>query len=446
MYTSTSREIFNARIKDLKEKLEITCTTDTDRELMSQIVDEFSQEFAVNGHKAKFKQPSYALMHGIALEKKDESLEELINKYRLVANNISDIFFVLDKDLKFTFIAPSIATVLNYSYSELLGKGFDELVPKWSGNTLQKNLQKVLEVKPGIDKHERFTIQLSSKFGLLNWYEVQIAGIYSAEGVVEGYSGTCRDITERIKYEEALCRAKVKAEESDQLKSAFLANMSHEIRTPLNGIVGFSNMLTNDGLSDEKRKRYASVVVASSKQLLTLINDIIDVSKMEANQLAIVNSKVDVHRVMVELQEVVDMEKDRLGKGHLAVDFNLPSDLSNIAILADEVRLKQVLINFVSNALKFTKEGFVTIGCNVLDNGMLRFFVRDTGSGITPEFKKSVFERFCQGDGDGAAKKAGTGLGLAISKGLVELMGGEIGVQSELGKGSEFFFTLPLEN
>lgn len=442
MIISKAQESFNVRVKKLKEQLLSVNNNQKTQALISDIVDEFYGDVSKPEHCNCLSYAEIHSKHGVKLKSKDLQIEELLDRYRLIANNLSDIFFVVDKELNFTFIAPSIEKVLQYTYNELLGKGFDELVPKWSGNTLQKNLNRVLERKPKLTSPERFTVQLSSKHGHLSWYEIQIAGVFSPDNELTGYSGTCRDITERLKYEEALQKAKLKAEESDQLKSAFLANMSHEIRTPLNGIIGFSNLLSNENLSVDKKNWYTGIINSSSKQLLALISDIIDISKIEAGQLDIVYTKVLLKKVFAELEETIKIEKQRLKKPSIQVNYLLPESEESDGLYIDEIRLKQVLINFLSNALKFTESGTITAGYERQGN-KFRFFVKDSGPGISSALTSTIFERFRQGDVDGPAKIAGTGLGLAISKGLIELMGGEIGVNSQVGKGAEFYFVLP---
>jgi PAS domain S-box-containing protein len=373
----------------------------------------------------------------------DNQREDLINQYRLIANSLADIFFILDMDHKFTFISPSVERILQFHYNELIGVGFDVLVPKWSSNTLKKNIDTVHAILPDSRESQKFTLQLSAKYGRLNWYEVQVTGIYDENNKLKGFNGICRDITERLKYEEALRLAKRKAEESDNLKSAFLANMSHEIRTPLNGIIGFSTMLNNKELPEEKKEQYADYIISSSNQLLTLISDIIDISKIEAGQLSMFKMEIDVVKVLNELLETISFEKDRLNKGQ--IELQLINPVKELKIITDEIRLKQVLINLLSNALKFTDEGKVIFGFELIDNKTVRFYVRDTGSGIPRNLQKAVFERFRQGNIDRHAKTAGTGIGLAISKGLIQLMGGTIGLKSQEHVGSEFYFKLPIK-
>jgi PAS domain S-box-containing protein len=367
----------------------------------------------------------------------------LVDKYKGIANSISDIFFMLDNDLKFTFITPSIEHILDYRYSELIGKGFDMLIPQWSGNTLEKNLKNVLQTKPDIREPHKFTIQLSGKYGSLKWYEVQVTGIFNSFHEIQGYNGICRDITERLKYEEALRQAKQKAEESDKLKSVFLANMSHEIRTPLNGIIGFSTMLNNKSLPENKKEKYSQYIVSSSKQLLSLINDIIDISKIEAEQLNIIKTKVDLNKLFNELHEISEIERNRLERTAVELQMNIPKHQS-IIVATDEMRLRQVMLNLLSNALKFTIKGQIEFGYKPGNDNVICFYVKDTGIGIPRNIQKAVFERFRQGNIDNNVKISGTGLGLAISKGIVELLGGKIGVISEENEGSEFYFDLPV--
>ncbi len=436
-------------IDHVKSKGLAVCITITER-LNYKPVDVFINLFQHNKNSYllfffEYKPLSVAENLNVEVNKSKSTQEAIIRKYREITNGISDIFFILDAELNFTFVAPSIERILQYGYNEIIGQEFDILVPEWSGNTLRKNIETVLAVRLEIREPLRFTIQLSSKFGQLIWYEVQINAIYDKNHIaIQGYNGICRDITERLKYEEALRLAKIKAEESDRLKSAFLANMSHEIRTPLNGIMGFSQMLSDRKVIAEKREKYSKYVISSSKQLLTIINDIIDISKIEAGQINIFDSKVSIADLLEEIIETLDIEKGMMERKNVQLLLSLP-DLPKFELYVDEVRLRQVLTNLLSNALKFTKEGFVELGFNIISSQFIRFYVKDTGVGITPMFQKSIFERFRQGEIDRKVQTRGTGLGLAISKGFVNLMGGEIGVTSEVGVGSEFYFTLPMK-
>lgn len=239
------------------------------------------------------------------------------------------------------------------------------------------------------------------------------------------------DITELKETEKNLIEAKNKAEVSDRLKSAFLANMSHEIRTPLNAIVGFSNLIAETEDPDERRE-YVAIVQENNELLLKLISDILDLSKIEAGTLEFNDVEFDVNQMCQEIVRSLSLKV--LDK---PVELRFGDHLPECRLAGDKTRITQVLINFINNALKFTREGSVTLGYRCDDGMMLTFYVEDTGTGI-PE-QESVFERFVKLN----SFVQGTGLGLAISKSIVEQMGGRIGLNSEPGKGSCFWFTHP---
>nr|WP_278934463.1 ATP-binding protein [Parabacteroides johnsonii] len=228
-----------------------------------------------------------------------------------------------------------------------------------------------------------------------------------------------------------LRKAKDKAEESDRLKSAFLANMSHEIRTPLNAIVGFSNLLTT-AENEEERDEYINIISSNNELLLQLINDILDVAKIEAGTLEFINSEIDINALLSDIEQ-----SSRL-KAPEGVQVSFVEKLPYCIIMSDKNRLAQVITNFINNAIKFTKEGSIRFGYEHKDDKLL-FYVKDTGCGIEPEKKDLVFNRFVKLN----SFAQGTGLGLAICQMIVKKLGGEIGVESELGTGSTFWFTLP---
>lgn len=241
-----------------------------------------------------------------------------------------------------------------------------------------------------------------------------------------------------LSINEELRIAKTRAEESDKLKSAFLANMSHEIRTPMNGILGFAELLQTPDLHYEEMLSYIDIINSCSKQLLALINDIIDISKIEAGQLTISSGKVGLLSI---LSDVYNLTINSVPEKVILSSPDLSAKI-DLNMIADEVRLKQVLLNLINNAIKFTSKGNITFGYNRNDN-YVEFYVSDTGVGIAPEFQKLIFERFRQVNNAVAREKGGTGLGLTISKALVEQMGGEIWVESTWGEGSTFRFILP---
>ena len=233
--------------------------------------------------------------------------------------------------------------------------------------------------------------------------------------------------------------AKAKAEESDNLKSAFLANMSHEIRTPMNAIMGFSKILLQPDLPKIKLEEFVQIIHSSSLQLLSILNDIIDISKIESGQMTINPELVNINKLLNELfisfKKSVEIKK-------LSFQYSHDDQNETIQIKTDGNRIKQVLCNLLNNAIKFTKEGKIEFGYNIKKE-FIEFYVKDTGIGILPENKDLIFQRFRQIETTNTRKYGGNGLGLPISKALVEKMGGTITVNSEHGMGSTFIFTIP---
>jgi len=257
---------------------------------------------------------------------------------------------------------------------------------------------------------------------------------------IKGIMGNYHDISDRKNAEQELIAAKEKAEESDRLKSAFLANMSHEIRTPMNSILGFSSLLDKDNLSDKNRKHFVNIIQASGKNLVQIVNDVIDIAMIESGQLNISKEEVSLNQLFYELYEIFG---EKIKTDNLNVQLIVKVPPEDYKLFTDELRVKQIVTNFLSNALKFTEKGEVIFGFKRVRNNKIRFYVKDTGIGIPKDKLQMIFERFRQADDSTTRKYGGTGLGLTISKNLVELLNGKIGVKSELNKGSEFYFILP---
>lgn len=246
----------------------------------------------------------------------------------------------------------------------------------------------------------------------------------------------------QVKLENAM----LKAEESDRLKSAFIANMSHEIRTPLNAIVGFSNMLGDDDMLPQDKDRFIDIIARNSDQLLALISNIIDVSKIESNQLEMDLSYLDIKQFFKRIHKQFDTQLKNSSEETIQIQNSVPSTNENIIIETDHVRLEQIVSNLINNAIKFTEEGTIEIGYHLQKKGNVVIFVRDTGIGIAKKNQKIIFDQFRQEDFSITRKYGGTGLGLAICKKLAKLMGGDITVESIKGKGSTFSLELPYES
>ncbi len=266
--------------------------------------------------------------------------------------------------------------------------------------------------------------------------------------------GTVQDITERIRVEKKLAKskrklkkknkelkiAKRKAEESDRLKTAFLWNISHEVRTPMNGIIGFSEMLAEDDLSKEQRKYYSDLVAGSGRQLLTILDQIIEISKLETGQVEIKDEKFTLESIMGEMTEYYRSVSE---KGKIKLETRFGNGISKKLIWGDSHKIRQVLENLLNNAFKFTNEGKILFGYEIKDK-RIKFFVKDTGIGIPENMQEKIFQRFVQVESDVCKEYGGAGLGLAIARDLGKLLNGELWCESELGKGSTFYFDIPL--
>jgi len=294
-------------------------------------------------------------------------------------------------------------------------------------------------------KHLYSDVEATSS-DLLDFTDGRIFESYSRPQKIGGKSvgrvWSFRDITKRKQAETDLIAAKEKAEESDRLKTAFLHNVSHEIRTPMNAIIGFSTLLNEPDLTEGERHQYIDIIFQSGSQLLSIINDIVDIANVESGQAKINLTEFDLNSALRSLNEQFII----IGKGN-NVSITLKTTLTDLdsMIIADQTKLIQILSNLINNAIKFTKNGRVDFGY-VLKAKFLEFYVKDTGIGIPKEYHSRIFDRFFQVDSAVSRQYSGTGLGLSICKGYVELMGGTISVESETGKGTLFVFTIPYKH
>lgn len=275
-------------------------------------------------------------------------------------------------------------------------------------------------------------------------YEAQLKKMFDYRDELQGVIVLLNDLTERQKVETSLEEAKKKAEEADRLKTTFLANMSHEIRTPMNAIVGFAELLINSQPKQDEQKEYLEQIHKSSKDLLRIIEDIIDISKLESKQLKIKRRPVKPYEIFQDLYQVYQTTLLESRSNDVDLLLEVAEADREILLLTDPDRLKQVMINLLNNAAKFTSRGSIEFGYKLVDKGMMFFYVKDTGEGIPEDMKDKIFERFVQANDNYSPKFGGTGLGLAISKNIISLMGGKIWLSSELGVGSNFSFQLPL--
>jgi PAS domain S-box-containing protein len=263
------------------------------------------------------------------------------------------------------------------------------------------------------------------------------------KGKILGRRGIIIDITDKVNYIKTLQQETNKAKTSDHLKSSFLANMSHEIRTPMNSIIGFSNLLASEQIPDIQKKDFIHYIRTSSEVLLNLVDDIIDIAKIEAGELKIIKKDCNVFSLGEELLKTSEEIKKKFNKQHLQLIFNPDKNLNELILKTDPFRLRQILVNLINNAIKFTEKGSVEFGFNVIEDRQIEFYVKDTGIGLSRDELVLIFERFKRTSRSEEENIVGTGLGLAISKNLVQLLGGEMWVNSIPGSGTTFQFTLP---
>jgi signal transduction histidine kinase/CheY-like chemotaxis protein len=275
------------------------------------------------------------------------------------------------------------------------------------------------------------------------YYQLDINPLFDRKGELLGKMLIFHDVTSLKVTEIKLIEAKARAEQSDNLKSAFLANMSHEIRTPMNVIIGFSNLLNDAEVSNEEREEFIEHIKNSGHSLLQLIDDIIDISKLDAGQIVVENQKFSITRMLAEQFAYFNESLIESGKKEVQLLVTGIKDNVDTSILADGVKINRVLRHLLSNALKFTSSGFIEFGVKMKSPDSLLFYVQDSGIGIAKEKQGMIFERFSRVMTGARQEYGGTGMGLAICKGLTELMGGEIWVESNLGAGSTFYMSLP---
>lgn len=275
--------------------------------------------------------------------------------------------------------------------------------------------------------------------GQLRWLSTKIYPLKNQLGEVDNIVITHEDITERKKAENDLLKAKDKAEESDRLKSAFLANMSHEFRTPMNGILGFSELLQQPVLTGDEKNEYIEIIKQSGARMLNIIDDIINISKLESGEVEVLISNTNINE---QIAYVCSFFKDEAEKKNICLNLKEALPWEMAFVNTDCEKIYSILSNLVKNAIKYSNKGCIEIACEKKGD-FLEFFIKDTGIGIPEDRLKVIFDRFRQGDMGNIRAFEGAGLGLSISKAYVELLGGDIWVESEIGKGSIFYFTIP---
>lgn len=388
----------------------------------------FFAEVNLNSFKANQETIVVAIINDITEEKQVKI--ELERIYTKTANPI----VIIDSKFNITKTNPAFQAIVGYNSDEIQNKSIYKFIDdadKLKSSIILKNI-----------KNNDFSIteienKIICKDNSLRWISWNIQQLFYEKS----YFLIGHDITSKILTEHELVSAKIKAQEAADLKTAFIANMSHEIRTPLNGIRGFAQLLTDFELPIEKKQRYSTLINSCSDQLLKIVSDIIDISKIDSNQLYINKTEFNLND---ELDNILENYKQELiNKEKTFIEISLVKSLNNqySNIVTDQFRLNQILANLLSNAIKFTLKGRIEFGYYKPDSSKILFYVKDTGVGIEKSKLTEIYERFSKSTNSRLIKKqSGTGLGLPLSKGIVELLGGKIWAESEVDIGTTFFF------
>ncbi len=371
-------------------------------------------------------------------KRSEKALTDSEEKFRSLVETTSDFVWEVDRNGVYTYANQKVREILGYGPEEMMGKTpFDFMLPE--------EAKRVSEVFGGMAASKKPFSMIENtnlrKDGIEVLLETSGVPILDNSGNLLGYRGVDRDITDRKRMVRELRAAKEEAEEASRLKSEFLANMSHEIRTPMNGVIGMTELLLDTELTGEQHE-FVNAVKSSAESLLTVINDILDFSKIEAKKPELESSGFILRDSIGDILNTLALRASEKG---IELAYRVSPDVPD-AVVGDPGRLRRIIVNLVGNAIKFTERGEVVVSIDSEEERVgevfLRFTVSDTGIGIPPEKRKAIFEAFAQADASTTRRYGGTGLGLTISSRLVEMMGGRIWVESRLGKGSDFHFTV----
>ncbi len=381
------------------------------------------------------------------LKKTTEDLKNAVEALRFRAEELSILLSTIpalvyfkDTNLKYILVNKSFERFVNLPFFGIQGKMVEELIPEYkTNNYAEMELEVIHSGLPLYNIEESI-----EKDGKEVWLTTNLAPYRDNEGEIIGLVGISWDITFRKNYEIELQEAKEQAEEGTRAKSEFLANMSHEIRTPMNGIIGMAEILKQANLG-EQEKENLDILISSTRSLLSLVNDILDISKIEAGKIELEIEDFDIRNTLKDIENIIYIKAEEKALDYKTfINPNVPEFLSG-----DPSRLKQIILNLVNNAVKFTLKGQVHVFIDIVDEHddlvKIMFKVHDSGIGISEEGKKHLFQLFSQVDNSTTKNYGGTGLGLSIAKQLVILMKGEIGMESEQDKGSMFWFTAWLD-
>jgi PAS domain S-box-containing protein len=362
------------------------------------------------------------------------SLKESRKRYRVLLEAIPDLFFIIDKDGIYVDFVIKDSELLQINPDDIIGNSIYEV---GFSERMSRKIYQYIQHAIEFDSIETIEYALEVEKGTA-MFEMRIAKLDDNSVIT-----IARDITKRKLAEIKLEEAKHKAEEADLLKSAFLANISHEIRTPMNAIIGFSRMLGSQDFDEEERSRFIEIVINNGRLLMEMINDMISISKIESNQVVVQKGFCKINDLLIDLYREYSI--DIASK---PIKLRLSNENANpkFGVSTDQHLLTEILKKLLDNAIKFTSEGEIEFGYQMIGKDRLKFFIRDTGIGIEKENLERIFDRFHQIDNRKSREYEGTGLGLAIAQHYAIVLGGKIEVQSVVDQGSTFAFSIPFEN
>jgi PAS domain S-box-containing protein len=376
----------------------------------------------------------------------EEALRASERRYRLLADNLSDVIWAIDFSGHFTYVSPSVARLLGYTVAEIMAKSLDDVLTPEARVTAHARLEEAVAAAQRGQRIVGSLVELEQtrKDGSTVPTDITYSGMYDESGQLVAIQGISRDVTERKLAQANLAAARDEAQAANRAKSRFLATMSHEIRTPMTAILGYADLLMDPMIGPSERNNYVATIRRGGEHLLDLINDILDLSKIEAGKMSLV---VEQCQLMSLLADVASVVRPRAEQHGISFSVEYPGAIPE-SIHTDRARLRQTLVNLAGNAVKFTEKGSVRLVASFLPDGAdgqpaVQIDVIDTGIGIAKDVLPQLFRPFSQGDPAITQKFGGTGLGLAISNQLVQMLGGKLSVVSKLGRGSVFTLTLP---
>ena len=359
------------------------------------------------------------------------------HRYKLLLETIPDIFFVIDKDGTYVDYVAKTGEGLDINANEIIGSTIFEV------GFSKRMVRQVFHSIQTVVNHDtietiEYALEVVGKGSC--FFEMRMVKLND-----NSVMAISRDITKQKLAQQAIEEARRKAEEADLLKSAFLQNISHEVRTPLNAILGFSNVILNDEVSRSERINFLQLIVRNGQILLHVFNDTIKLSRIQSGLMTVNKQLFNINGLITDLNRQFSYEKEQLGKKHIALKVSKGNDNPKFSVYTDGQKIKDIMESLIDNAIKFTREGEVEFGYQMIGSSTLEFYVQDTGIGIPSDKFDEIFERFHQLDSSMTREYGGTGIGLSLARDFANMLGSKIRVESTIGKGSRFSFVIAIE-